>query len=155
MSSTGITEWIEIQNREKKRAQINEDRKKLTLPPRGCVESKKLYTKLLKENDNDFEDACFLLEWDQKVMRLALQAAALQAGKAVEQFIVDAASTVRLSAEEESEKNVRSVNNGEDPNQLKIGAKDKNGTVDKKGKVKDDGSTAEPASEVKTTKKAS
>lgn len=154
MSSTGITEWIEICNREKKRAQVNEDRKKLTLPPRGCVESKKLYTKLLKENDNDFEDACFLLEWDQKVTRMALQNAALAAGKSVEQFIAEAASTVRLSAEEEAEKNERSVKKGEDPNQMKIGAKDKNGTVDKKGKVKDDGSTAEPASDV-TTKKAS
>lgn len=147
-----LTTWNEMQSRDAKRCAVEKDIAALKLPPRGCTESKKLFKKVMTQLDNEFEDACFLVTHDFKVMKLALQDACLKANLNINDVIGSAWDTASLKAEEKAELDLRSVAANENPDQIKIGSKDKNGTVDKKGKVKDDGSEAEPASEVKKTK---
>lgn len=144
----------EMDRRHHDRCAAEEDHKKMRLPLLTCAESKKLFKNALQAVIDKFLDKCFLVTHDFKVLRRALVMACERAELNPNEIVGEAWNECRMdtdtlraieirdaaAAEKAAKKNKKS------PGQKNIGEKDKDGNVI------DDGSTAEPASDVKKKK---
>ena len=140
--------WSEMQKRHGQRCDREKESREIKLPLITDNESVSLFKKVLAGIQTKFLDACFLVTHDFKVLTAALRAVCIKSGVSIDEAIAAAWEEVRMDTETERVLSIRLSKEKpeEHPGQMKLG------TVDKKGKVKDDGSKAEPASEVKTSK---
>lgn len=149
-----LTALPEMERRHHERCDAEEDHKRLRLPLLTCGESKKLFKKTLDAVIEKFLDKCFLVTHDFKVMRRAVQILCERHGENPNEIVGQAwnecnmdSDTLRaIKIREEAAAEKAAKKDKKSPGQKKIGE------TDKEGNVIDDGSTAEPASEVKRRK---